>query len=163
MTIDNLDALTRAVTFAVAFIGLYIGHQVGDHFVQTGQQCEDKGKHGDERWTGRRACAAHVASYTLCQAIALGFIDGLFHLDTRPAALTLGLAVSAVTHYIADRREPLRRMAYAFGKGDFYELGRPRPGRDDNPVVGTGAYALDQTWHKLWIGVAALVIALVPW
>jgi hypothetical protein len=45
------------------------------------------------------------------------------------------------------------------GKGEFYRLGAPRAGRDDNPHIGTGAYALDQSFHHLWLLVAALVIA----
>ena len=45
------------------------------------------------------------------------------------------------------------------GKADFYRLGAPRDGRDDNPSLGTGAYALDQSWHYLWLFVAALIIA----
>src|SRR5256885_16927252 len=81
-------------------------------------------------------------------------------MDRRPPRSTLfpyptlsrsGLAVSAVTHYIADRRTPLLRLAEAMqpvtGKADFYRLGAPREGRDDNPSLGTGAYALDQSWH----------------
>jgi hypothetical protein len=31
----------------------------------------------------------------------------------------------------------------------------------DNPTLGTGAYALDQAWHWLWLLVAALLTALV--
>lgn len=163
MHAETLTTQTNLAVFAAAFIALYIGHQIGDHIIQTGNQCDNKGRHGADRWIGRRACLAHVATYTATQAVALAFIDGLFNLDARPGALCLGLAVSATTHYIVDRREPLRRLAYAFGKGDFYELGRPRPGHDDNPVLGTGAYALDQTWHKAWITVAAGIIALIPW
>ena len=49
--------------------------------------------------------------------------------------------------HVADRRTPLRRFAEATGLGEFYALGQPREGRDDNPSLGTGAYALDQSWH----------------
>jgi hypothetical protein len=53
----------------------------------------------------------------------------------------------------------------------LYALGQPRkglidpddPGKgayDDNPTIGTGAYALDQSWHWWWIFIAALVTAL---
>jgi hypothetical protein len=31
----------------------------------------------------------------------------------------------------------------------------------DNPSLGTGAYALDQSWHWFWLFIAALVTALV--
>jgi hypothetical protein len=43
-------------------------------------------------------------------------------------------------------------------KHAFWRLGAPRPGRDDNPVLGTGAYALDQAWHTGWLFIAALII-----
>jgi hypothetical protein len=45
------------------------------------------------------------------------------------------------------------------GKGEFWHLGAPRPGHDDNPCLGTGAYALDQSWHIAWLFISALVIA----
>jgi hypothetical protein len=44
------------------------------------------------------------------------------------------------------------------GKGEFYRLGAPRRGRDDNPTLGTGAYALDQAWHVGWLFISALII-----
>jgi hypothetical protein len=79
---------------------------------------------------------------------------------TGPAwRLLLGLAVSALTHYVADRRAPLRGLAQSVGRSGFYRLGAPRPGHDDNPSLGTGAYALDQSFHYLWLFVAALIIA----
>ncbi|MGH3921845.1 MAG: hypothetical protein ACRDTT_03035 [Pseudonocardiaceae bacterium] len=52
-------------------------------------------------------------------------------------------------------------MRLSFSKGDFYRLGVPRNGRDDNPSLGTGAYMLDQSWHYGWLGVAALVTAVL--
>lgn len=163
MHTENLSHLLHLAVFAAAYIALYVGHQVGDHVVQTSQQCEDKGKHGGERWTGRAACFMHCATYVMTQAVLLAVVLVAFQLTPRYGALFIGLGVSGITHYIADRREPLKRMAYAIGKADFYEMGRPRAGRDDNLVLGTGAYALDQTWHKFWIFVAAVIIALVPW
>ena len=80
-----------------------------------------------------------------------------------PAAV--GLAVNAVSHYAADRRRPLLSLAEWLsatvipGKDGFWHLGAPRPGCDDNPCLGTGAYALDQSWHIGWLFISALVIA----
>jgi hypothetical protein len=34
-------------------------------------------------------------------------------------------------------------------------------GRDDNPTLGTGAHALDQSWHHGWLAVAAALTALI--
>jgi hypothetical protein len=71
------------------------------------------------------------------------------------------MAVSAISHYVADRRTPLRRLAGLLdrptGKPAFWSLGLPRPGRDDNPTLGTGAYALDQSWHVGWLLVATMI------
>lgn len=50
------------------------------------------------------------------------------------ARVAAALSISAVTHYAADRREPLKRLAQATGKGNFW---------DPAPPLG-GAYALDQ-------------------
>jgi hypothetical protein len=49
-------------------------------------------------------------------------------------------------------------MAERLGMRGFVKLGAPRPGRDDNPSLGTGTYALDQSWHIGWLFVAALII-----
>src|SRR5690242_21078110 len=49
----------------VAFAALYAAHQVGDHWVQTQDQADRKGRPGAE---GRITCAAHVMTYTAtCQ------------------------------------------------------------------------------------------------
>lgn len=146
----------RLATFAAAFAALYIAHVVADHWIQTQHQADSKGLPG---WPGRIACAAHVATYTATGLAAVLAVLARFGADVDPGRLAVGLAVSAVTHYLADRRTPLRKLAELLGSGPFWALGVPRAGRDDNPSLGTGAYALDQSWHVLWIGVAALVIA----
>jgi len=134
---------------------LVIAHHVADHWVQTSHQAAHKGLPG---WAGRLACARHVATYTLTALVALLAValrTGL-HLD--PALTAAGLLVSAGSHYLADRRAPLRWIATRLGMSGFYNLGAPRPGRDDNPSLGTGAYALDQSWHLGWLLIAALII-----
>ncbi|MEH1125036.1 transcriptional regulator [Micromonospora sp. CPCC 206061] len=130
------DPSSKLGMFGAVFAALYAAHQVADHWVQTQWQADTKGQPG---WLGRLACAAHVATYTLTAAI--------------------GMTVSAVSHYIADRRTPLARIAAALGSARFHAFGAPRPGRDDNPTLGTGAYALDQAWHVGFLFVAALWIA----
>jgi len=145
-----------ASAFAAVFVALFVAHQVADHWIQTQHQADCKGLPG---WPGRLACGGHVASYT---ATAFGFLYALalgteLHLSLGRVAV--GLGVSAVTHYIADRRTPLRKLAELVGAGRFYTFGCPRPGRDDNPSIGTGSYALDQSFHYLFLFVAALVIA----
>lgn len=135
---------SSAVTFAALLPALLVAHNVADHWVQTSHQAGAKGQPG---WPGRWACAAHVATYT------------------------------AVTHYWADRRFTLARLCDRLGKGEFYNLGKPRDRTVtagfvsieggmartpiDIPTLGTGAYALDQSWHWAWLGAAAFVTAVL--
>lgn len=134
-----------ATMFAAVFVALYAAHQVADHWVQTQHQADHKGQPG---WAGRMACAAHVATYTLTAVLALVLLA--VATGWRPEVLPLlaGLTVSAVSHYIADRRTPLRWIADRLGKDPAW-LER-----------GGGMYALDQSWHIGWLFVAALVIAV---
>ncbi|WP_432042755.1 DUF3307 domain-containing protein [Streptomyces cadmiisoli] len=147
-----------AVVFAAVFIALYVAHSVGDHWVQTSHQSAHKGRPG---WVGRLADARHVATLTLTKLAVL--LPVAWQLDLRLSVLgtVAGLTVDAVTHWWADRRTTLAWLARVTGKGEFYRLGAPRAGRDDNPHIGTGAYALDQSFHHLWLLVAALIVATV--
>lgn len=150
-------------TFAATFVTLWAAHQLADHWVQTGHQANNKHRHGKpiEDRIGRRACAAHVATYTLTTAVFVAAAWWLLHLDITPAGFVLGQAVSAVTHYWADRRFTLARLCTALGKADFYQLGAPRPDHNDNPSLGTGAYSLDQSFHVVFLFIAALLTALI--
>ncbi|RSM56600.1 transcriptional regulator [Actinoplanes sp. ATCC 53533] len=145
-----------AATFAAVFVALFVAHQVADHWVQTDHQALHK---GDPGRAGRLTCAAHVATYTATALLAVLALPLFLGLPLNPAGVAAGLAVSAVTHYIADRRTPLAALAALVRLDAFYALGKPRPGRDDNPCIGTGAYALDQSLHYLFLFAAALVIA----
>ena len=133
-----------SATFAAVFVALYAAHQVADHWVQTQHQADHKDRAG---WVGRWNCAKHVATYGATQLAALVLLAAVT--GWRPAVLPLavGMAVNLATHYIADRRTPLRRMADRLRK---------------NPAwleKGGGLYALDQSWHIGWLFVAALIIS----
>lgn len=130
-----------SATFAAVFVTLFVAHQVADHWIQTDRQACGKGAAG---WPGRLACAAHVTTYTITAIVALAALVLATDAHLSPARVALGLTVSAMTHYVADRRTPLKRVA------DLIKLGYWDRG---------GAYALDQSWHYLWLWVAALVIA----
>lgn len=145
-----------AARFGATFATLYAAHQVADHHVQRDRDACAKGAPGHE---GRMACARHVASYTATAALALAGTNRFTDAGVRPGRVLAALAFSAVTHYVIDRREPLRRFANLTGHGDFYRLGQPRPGRDDNPTLGTGAYALDQAAHVGCLLVASWIAA----
>lgn len=108
--------------------------------------------HGDAKWTGRLACAKHVVSYTFRTAFAVRMLWLRFGPHMTWISFAPGQAISAITHYRADRRSTLQALAEKIGSGGLYKLGAPRNGVDengkpynDNPSFGTGAYALDQS------------------
>jgi hypothetical protein len=151
--------------FGATFAALYAAHTVGDHWVQTHRQACGKGALG---WPGRIWCARHVITLTITKLVALLALTAVTGLDIHPAYMAAGLGLDAASHYWADRaaRHPnslrvatLARLAEALGKGDFYRMGAPRMGRDDQPHLGTGAYALDQSFHVLFLFIAALIMA----
>lgn len=148
----------QAVTFAVLLPALLVAHTVADHWVQTDGQAQGKGAPG---WPGRIACGSHVASYTAVTAAVTAGLWAVFALPITPLGFVVGQLVSAITHYVADRRTPLAALAARLGLAGFYRLGAPRPGREDNPSLGTGAYALDQSWHHGWLLIAAGATALL--
>jgi hypothetical protein len=147
-----------AGVFAAVFAALFVAHSVGDHWVQTSAQSAAKGRPG---WAGRLAGARHVATLTVTKLAVLLPAAVLLDLHLSVWGLAAGLGVDGVTHWWADRRITLARLAERLGLGGFYRLGAPRPGHDDNPSLGTGAYALDQSFHHLWLLVAALLITLL--
>ena len=150
--------MEAAVTFAVVLPSLLVAHQVADHWGQTSHQAAHKGCAG---WVGRWNCAKHVATYTAVTALTVGLVWTVLGLSISVGGFVAGQAVSAVTHYWADRRTTLARLAELAGLGGFYRLGAPRQGREDNPSLGTGAYVLDQSWHWAWLFAAALTTALI--
>ncbi|TJZ55875.1 transcriptional regulator [Streptomyces piniterrae] len=154
-----------AATFAAVFIPLLVAHSVGDHWVQTSHQSATKGKPG---WTGCLADARHVATLTATKLALLLPVAALLHLSLSVLGLVLGMGLDAVTHWWADRRSTLAWLAKVTGKTEFYNLGTAA--HPAHPVtakgtpaahLGTGAYALDQSFHHLWLLVAALLIATV--
>jgi hypothetical protein len=139
--------MTAAVLFAAVFGAYLAGHQIADYWVQTSTQAMGKGLPG---WAGRRACAAHVATYHLTLAACLALAAWRLSLPVSPGWAGAGLAVSAVTHYFADRRKPLARLATLLGNGEFWRSGEG---------LASGAAHLDQSWHWLWLFAAALITA----
>ena len=144
----------RAARFAAAYALLRAAADIADHWVQSDHQAGTKGQHdhndGQSSAAGRRACAAHVATYTATQAAALLAGSRLLGIRLRPRQVAAGLALSAVTHYIADRREPLRRLADATGKANFVRLA-------DHGL--NGGYLLDQAFHHAFETAAALIVS----
>jgi hypothetical protein len=146
----------HALIFACVFAALYAAHHIGDQWIQTHTQACTKGGPG---WIARLACVRHTATITATKIIALIITTAVTGLHISLAFTTLGLALDAASHYWADRRTTLAKLAALLNKGDYYRLGAPRPGHDDNPGTGTGAFHLDQSWHIAWIWITALIIA----
>ncbi|MGN9782954.1 DUF3307 domain-containing protein [Nonomuraea sp. ZG12] len=147
--------MTNTADFAAVFVTLYVAHSVGDHWVQTHHQACAKGAPTN---AGRLACLRHVITLTLTKGIAFVALALATGLTTEPLSLFAGFAVDALSHYWADRRTTLARLAKLIGKDAFFRMGLPRPGTDDPAHLGTGAYALDQSWHVGWLFIAALII-----
>lgn len=148
--------LTAVAVMVVSYVALITAHEVGDHWFQTPCQAMTKGGTG---WTARGACARHVATLTASKVATMLVPFLMFHLPIRPLWWAIGLGIDAVSHYWADRRTTLRRLAESVGKGGFYDLGAPRPGHNDNATTGTGAYLLDQSWHKFFLYLMVLILA----
>lgn len=144
--------------FAAVFAALFAGHSIGDHWVQTSHQAACKGGQG---WLGRWACAKHVATLQGTKLVLLAFAELILRFELTPGAVALAFAVDGVSHYWADRRFTLERLARRrwVNKGEFYDQGVNLVNAAGNPAphIGTGRYALDQSWHHLWLFVAAVL------
>jgi hypothetical protein len=151
-----LDAMNLGTLFAA----LYVSHHIADHWIQTSGQACGKGNPG---WHGRRACAGHVAGHMLVSIACLASLNIIgIHL-TVPVMAT-GLGIIAVTHYWIDRRAPLYRLAALFGKTGFITACTVVRKPGDIPAEtgpGTGLYALDQSFHFLWLFISALVMIAI--
>ncbi|MFE0472418.1 hypothetical protein ACFW2V_12460 [Streptomyces sp. NPDC058947] len=134
----------RSAAFPAAYALLRIAADAADHWVQTDRQARCKAKPGLE---GHRALAGHVASYAVTQGLALVAGNRLLGLGLRRRSMATALALSGATHYVIDRRWPLRKAADAAGKGPFYRMGGP---------LG-GSYLMDQSAHHVMEGIAAYV------
>lgn len=136
-----------AALFAAVLAAYAAGHATGDYWIQTGTQAMRKHLPGR---AGHRACLAHVTTYTLTLAAFLALAAWYLPLPVSPARAAAGLGVSAFTHYVADRRAPLRAVAARLGRDGFWDTGQG---------LASGAAHLDQSWHRAWLFAAALITA----
>jgi hypothetical protein len=134
---------TQAITYAVTLVTLLAVHQVADHWVQSDDQATHK---GERSLAGRLAAAGHVATYTAALAAALLVVAWRTGLSYDPWRFAAGMALTAGTHYWADRRVHLLALAAKIGKGGWID-------HDDH-----APYLLDQSWHVGWLMVAALIM-----
>ena len=135
--------------FGTIFAALYIGHQLGDYWVQTDHQSRHKGLLGGSSSEGRWNAFKHAYTYTLTLGLVLAVVmatttDG-YTLHTVNVVLTV-LLLNGITHYIIDRRWTLEVLARKMGKGPWIDT--------DKTALGH----LDQSAHVVILGGAALVI-----
>ncbi|MFJ5927891.1 hypothetical protein ACIQF6_35385 [Kitasatospora sp. NPDC092948] len=146
--------LSRAARFASVYALMRVAADVADHWVQTDYQAATKGEcdsePGQSSWRGRRACASHVAAYTATQGAVLLLGGRLLGLGLRPSRVAVALGLSAVSHYMADRRWPIRKVADRIGSGRFVRLA-------DHGM--NGGYLMDQAWHHGFEVCAAVIAA----
>jgi hypothetical protein len=128
-------------------------HPFCDQWVQNSTDAMRKGLPGRE---GAKHCARHVGSYSAGQVAAVVAVTRTLGYRVPLRALAAGAAINAVTHYVIDRREPLKRAARRFGKGGYvgHATVQLREGVVDQAGPGTALMELDQAAHRL-IGVLA--------
>ena len=93
--------------FAALFVMLYVAHMIGDYWVQTDWQARTKARPG---MLGRVACAIHVATYTVTLATVVVGVSYRLDIDLSSVRVAIALGLSAITHYVSDRRAPLYRQ-----------------------------------------------------
>jgi hypothetical protein len=158
----DLDNLTRAATAALAFAALFGGHYAGDQWLQTsGQACKKSlARAGGARLEAHWHCAKHVMVYSLA-GLTMFLVAALWlDLPVRPGWIAAGIALNAITHYIADLRTPLLWMARVIGRQAYVEHCQVvRPTGAEMVGPGTASFELDQAWHFIWIFFSALLFA----
>lgn len=140
--------MTAVDAFLTTWVAMFVGHGIGDRWLQTDHQALNK---GDRSWTGRRACASHVLSYTAATATLTGFLWLTLGLHITIVGFVAGQLVSMLTHYWADRRFTLHWLVQHVTpwNRNYYEK------------VPGGAEHLDQTFHWFWLLIAALLTAVI--
>lgn len=125
-------------------------HPYCDQIVQSSADAMGKGLPGRE---GAKHCARHVASYTAGQSVAAVTVTRVLGFRLPVRALTAGMAVNGLTHYVIDRREPFKRFLRSkwIGKGGYLDHAtvQRRPGVVDESGPGTALMEMDQAAHRL--------------
>lgn len=143
----------RARAFAVVLPALLVAHNLGDHIVQTDHQAAHKAT----SWT---AMAGHVSSYTATCATALALTTRATGVQTSWRRTLAGLAFSAITHAVLDRRWPVIAILRRTGSPGFATSNTIRAGAGgDQPLPLHGPYLADQALHHVCLLASALIIA----
>lgn len=140
---------SRAASFAAVYALLHAAHQAGDFLAQTDPQALRKPCAADrdvqcteaESWG---ALLGHITTYHLVQAAVLAAGNHFLRLGLPPRRIAAGIAVSALTHAVIDRRWPVRLWMDHSGSAGFRARG--------------GAPQVDQAMHHTALVVAAAAI-----
>jgi hypothetical protein len=158
----DIDMIGRALLALAAFAFGLAGHYIGDQWLQThGQACK-KSLGGDScRRVAMWHCAKHVLVWTATVTVFVVGAGWWLHLPMKPGWLAAGMAVNAITHFVADLRTPLIWIACRFFNRAAYidYVNVVRASGTETVGPGTAVFHLDQSWHIAWLAVSALVIA----
>lgn len=154
----------------LTFVGMFAAHQFADHWIQTHDEALGKGGPG---LAGQLYCLAHVSTLTAYKFGTLLMVYGATGIWPPLWAVALVLVLDGATHYWADRaafhagkegrKVTLELVADKMGKSAFWNLGKTGVDAEGRPAasLGTGAYALDQSFHVFMILLAAILLELI--
>ncbi|MDR7273931.1 DUF3307 domain-containing protein [Catenuloplanes atrovinosus] len=136
----------QQMTFVVTLLALIVGHQLGDHVMQTDHQAANKAGRGRAAIT---AMLGHLTAYHATIGIVLFVTAWALHLQLTWLGVTAGFLFSIVTHAILDRRAVVRLVLQHTGSRQFAD--------QTTPVCGM--YVADQSLHWACLLVSALLMA----
>ena len=115
--------LIQAVTTLVYAVFGLAGHYVGDHWVQTNFQACEKAldRPGCRTLIALFACAKHVIGWSTTVAVCIVGASWWLGLPIRPAWFAAGMAINAITHFVADLRTPLIWLGRKLGRGGYID------------------------------------------
>ncbi len=186
----NNGPVKAAALFALLQATFSDVHPFCDQILQNPNAAKNKGLHGshlvypdgvpvgtDEPGTDRsgqpavtatrlgRTCTAHhVATYSAGQLVATVCVTWALGFRVSWLSLLAGTVINAATHYVIDRREPLKKFlrSKAIDKSGYLDHAtvQRRPGVVDESGPGTALMECDQAMHRL-ISVIASVTTTV--
>ncbi|RJQ66242.1 hypothetical protein D5S17_36065 [Pseudonocardiaceae bacterium YIM PH 21723] len=125
-------------------------HPFCDQILQSSRDAMKKGNPG---WEGRRHCVRHVVTYSAGQLVAAVAVTRTLGFRVSPRGLLAGTAINALTHFVIDRREPLKKVLRSrlIGLGGYLDHAtvQRRPGVVDEAGPGTAFTECDQAAHRL--------------
>jgi Protein of unknown function (DUF3307) len=136
----------QQMTFVITLLALIVGHQLGDHVMQTDNQATHKAGRGR---AAVRAMAGHLLAYHVSVGAVLALTAWVLQLRLTLTGIVAGLLFSVITHAILDRRAIVRLVLQRTGSRNFAD--------QTSPVCGM--YVADQALHWLCLLISALLMA----